>query len=306
MSCSSVGLAIATTELIEGFDDVDTETFKQGLIRCFGCQNEKEFFCKILLYSGSQSHLSLNTLNNIHTLAINISNKSQYPITKSSNICLSSLSSNIIHCIGKYLTITESKNVGYCNRNLYIETQKKSFIINRRNKNDKIFTIDREFMDIIKRLPNITGNVFQYPLSADFGGTTPEAYDWHEIGEKEKMIFTNSFTHHNNYFNQLLNNVKSIRINHFWSSILPIDALFCANNSIEKRQNQLDIVFPTLGVYYNHLETFLNNLNMKNYCNHSSTQSKMNTNSDSKPLHMRMINNLQLNTRVAIILIHHQ
>lgn len=109
MISSSFSCIIATNELLELFNDVDLATFKTGLMEQFGCENEKEFLQKILTFS--QSHLSLKTLNNIHKLAINISNKSQYPVKKRKTInCLSSLPSNLIECIGKYLTI-KLKNV---------------------------------------------------------------------------------------------------------------------------------------------------------------------------------------------------
>ena len=311
MNSSSLAQTISTNQLIESFSDVDLQTFKQGLFEHFNCENENEFLQKILIYC--QSHVSSQTISNIYNAAINISIKSQYKAKASSHNGLSSLSSNVIQCVGGYLTISNCINLGYCNRNLYFETQKKSFVLDRRNKNDKMLLIDPKMLISIKNILKMTGFAFQYPFNVNFGVTTTQKNT--KLLQKEKVIFQNTLKKHEGYLGTLLNNVKFIRINNHWSDLIPIDQLFGQwqhNSNGNKdthvfcnRKNDFDIKFLTLYSHGCGLETFLNNLhnyhNSDHMCSEYSNTQSTHINSNAvdnttvtaaKMTSLRMINNL--------------
>ena len=298
MSFSSLGRTVATSQLIESFSDVDVETFKKRLIDQFDCENEKAFLQKILIYS--QHHLSLQTINNIHSAAIDISIKSKYPQQKLGYVGLSLLPRNVIQCVGCYLTILECIKLGYCNRNFYIETQRRSFVLKRRSKNDTTLAIGRKILISLQHLPRMTGFAFQYPFNINFGMIRTKTNHFkflNNITQKEKDMFKNTLTKHHQHLSNILNNVKCIHINNYWSDLIPIDQLFGQHcnysngnkNTYCNRKNELDIVFSTIYSLGCGLETFLNNFN--HYCTNSAITHSVST-SAAKVTPMRMINNL--------------
>ena len=290
MYCSPVALTLQTSQLVQQFNDDDFLTFRKSVLAELNCNNEKEFFQKVLVFS--QSHLPIQTTTNIYNSACNISMKSNYPSPIIPKNVFSSLSSNIIQSIGSYVTKNDCINLGYSNRHLYIETQNKTFILNRRNSLDELVTIDRKSIDILQnKKGNMISYPFHFPYGIDFGGVIKcanKAFDDYDKsiyksdinvveqdsnninGQNVKNIISNNL-HLQNVFKY----AQCIKILPSWSYAIPIDQLFDDNNN----KQQLSIFFPIVDTPV--LEQFLKNY--KKYC--KDTENNNNTS-------MKMIDNL--------------
>ena len=138
--------------LLSNFDDGSISLFKQSLLNEVHCHNEKDwlgFVFKFLapsLNRGSVAALRDKAIQIAESQFISIdiesreatattSTKKEYPlcewIQQQYKDKLSRLPSDIIDHIGSYLNKKESISIGYLNKQLYIESQKESYLNKR-------------------------------------------------------------------------------------------------------------------------------------------------------------------------------
>ena len=148
------------------------EKDKQIIFEQFNIQSQCQFISKFLQLM--ESKLDKAVIELLYNEANSISIESQYPVVKPKNK-LCSLSSNMIQYIAMYLTKTESISFGYINRQLYIETQNISYVINRRsnndcNKNEEILILDPSKLQKLSKMENPSGFGYCFPLWLEFTG----------------------------------------------------------------------------------------------------------------------------------------
>lgn len=181
------GNIVAITRLLEQFNDENIARFKQYLFEQMGISNDQQLLCKVLPVI-QKSLLSSQTIESLKHKAIEIAEKQLMPfkvvkqavvnkltITDTSNNYnynnhvtiykaiengyndndrLSRLPSEIIGHIGSYLNKKDSIGIGTLNRQLYIESQKMSYVWKRCNDS---FGINRNILD---RLSHNISNPF--------------------------------------------------------------------------------------------------------------------------------------------------
>lgn len=138
VALSSIAASISISQILTHFNNEDVTKFKQALFQELGIDNDADFICKFLVYA--TKFIDASTLSKLNNEAQQISHSSQYPISKSNNMDqLSKLATDmrdVMVIIGSFLEQFECVGLGYVNRLLYIATQSKSFIINRRSRFD--------------------------------------------------------------------------------------------------------------------------------------------------------------------------
>ena len=144
---SKLGTIIQIMQLIEKFDEQDQQcfiTFMQKLTKP-NQENDKSH-SNVSVSSTFFNHMTVNAseelIEQCKSKALKIFESSKYKSFAPNNQ-LSTLPNNIINHLGTHLTKEESILLGYTDRTLYIATQYKSFIINRRSiKHDEPFNFD--------------------------------------------------------------------------------------------------------------------------------------------------------------------
>ena len=156
MDRSKLSNVLASTRLLLLFSPRKIETMRLCIYQELGCETEAQFLCKVL--QSTYKSLSNKSLTNIKNKAVEIANAELiYPNvdnnenhtnvdnckTKNNHITahkyiqqqyhdpLSQLQSDIIDYLGTFLSKKQSIEFGYLNKQLYIETQKQSYLLNR-------------------------------------------------------------------------------------------------------------------------------------------------------------------------------
>ena len=139
---------ISVTRLIPRLNDANLETFKQLLCHEFGCINEREFISKafMMMHTLLDDQSTASIKNKIIEMAdkqydntgTNDSDNKHVNAYKQMQMeCLtdrlSRLPSSVIDNIGSYVNKTDSITIGCLNRQLYIESQKISYLAKRCN-----------------------------------------------------------------------------------------------------------------------------------------------------------------------------
>ena len=175
MDRSKFANILITTRLLPHFTSENIEMMKSCIFEQFRCANESQFLCKILenmhkslsnestkiiknkaIEIADQQEMIINSqnTNNYHNHVtaqpVKISkdtNTTSIPNTKAVTVYnyiqdkyndqLSILNSDTIDQIGSFLTKRESIEFGYLNKQLYIETQKLSYLLKRCNDYSK-------------------------------------------------------------------------------------------------------------------------------------------------------------------------
>ena len=141
---SSLSTTISITTLIQEFNADDLKLFKEDLLKQLNINNEAEFIRNFL--TNTHARISQEILDRLQTTAEEIHSKSNYQITSNTSDALNRLPNNIITHLAQFLTFTESVAIGYTNRRLYVESQKKSFLLKRREGSQ--IPIDLHFIEI--------------------------------------------------------------------------------------------------------------------------------------------------------------
>ena len=167
MDRSKLSHIICTTRLLPYFSETNVDTIKQCIFDQLMIQTESQFLCIVL--NSLYKTLSRDSLSAIRTKAIEIAenqlikdttsitntitqsnanarsqqqgNMTVYKyIQKQHGTGLCQLHSDIIDYFGTFLSKKQSIEFGYLNKQLYIETQKQSYLLKRCN--DDVFTFD--------------------------------------------------------------------------------------------------------------------------------------------------------------------
>ena len=138
---SNTACMFSITRLLDQFNDANTSKFRQLLIKELNYDNETQLLCKILpLLHKSMTNESLQVLKH-ETMKLAQQQPSKYDKTMSVTKQiqqkykdrLSNLHSDIIDYFGTFLDKKQSIEIGYLNKQLYIETQKQSYLLKRLN-----------------------------------------------------------------------------------------------------------------------------------------------------------------------------
>ena len=229
MDRSNFANVLITTRLLPYFNFDNVATIKSCILEELGCQDDKEFLCKILtMIYGSLSNKSTTIIKN---KAIEIADSQ--PLTSSSssscsnrkgtthsndggellapgkasaksiykyveekyNDLLSNLNGNVVDHIGSFLTKQESISFGYLNKQLYIETQKLSYLLRRcKDTDDKNpFTLNA---DSASKLlwPVSSAYSYSFPMHLSVGHNSQfyNRYSWNKILKQD--FFNNFFS----------------------------------------------------------------------------------------------------------------
>ena len=243
MSMSVQAMIISTAMMLEEFDDDDLDRFFKSLLKQVTetykksklperakmhnilHKNEKQilsnphYLSTILLSFIDKFKLSNQDLEPLYNLASNVSVESNCGLSKpqqqNTQDSILHSSSNTLLPIAKFLTKAESIALGYVDRTLYIETQKKSFIIGRRPnlysnsfnqmiKDDETLVIDEILLNRIinQNKSAITGFAYQFPLYLTFSNNTSHvAKHKQKKRSQEEKKDNNNNTNNNNNFN---------------------------------------------------------------------------------------------------------
>ena len=227
MDRSKLSNVIATTRLLQHFSRVNLNTIKSYIYQELGCENESQFVCKIL--QSIYKTLSDQSITNIKNKAMEIADcqkiQSSLNINQQSNMTvykhvqkqyndrLSKLHSDIIDYFGTFLNKKQSIEFGYLNRQLFIETQKQSYLLKRCK--DNVFVLHRHKIDKLYLCKNDGFNyTFPTSLILSFGQNTCNTID-------KISCFGNFFRR-----------VNSLRCpNIFCLSCVPFELLFNKNSN---------------------------------------------------------------------------
>ena len=138
---SSSACIFSITRLLCLFDDSNVKNFKKMLINRLGCDTERQLLCKVVrLLSQTMTNESLTMLKNdtiklaeqqISKTNPKLSIYQEIQLQHRDQFCR--LHSDLIDYFGTFLDKKQSIEFGYLNKQLYIETQKQSYLLNRSN-----------------------------------------------------------------------------------------------------------------------------------------------------------------------------
>ena len=134
---SKLGTCVQISQLVERLNVQDQQCFVDSMLK-------NNHTTAISLFNQIAIEANEEFIQRCQSTAFKLHQSPKYkPFTPNNR--LSSLPNNIIIHSGKFLTIQESIILGYIDRTLYIATQYKSFIINRRSsQNDETFCLTAE------------------------------------------------------------------------------------------------------------------------------------------------------------------
>ena len=259
MECSQHSSVLAIVRLLEHFNDENAAEFKQSLFEHLNLESESQFLCvvlkklckslpsqslqllkeKAIQIAESQSVAESpniptcdNNENDAYADCSNINKISVYKYIQTklhkSNVCR--LPHDIIDHIGSYLNKIESIEFGYLNKQLYIETQKQSYLIKR--ENDGQFYLNQKMLN---RLLWSQTNPYPYSFptdlrmqfSSEFELVANNKYSVNECGIPIEYISIVS----SHWFSTLFSRVTKLHcVSNIFLPLIPIAKLF--NNSI--------------------------------------------------------------------------
>ena len=257
MTSSVLSKVIHTKKLLDDLGDDDVKKVQQKFKCLLNCQTDGEFLGTILVLIFR--HVNQDTIVALKDLAIQLSenSKKKKRHKKSSSqthvpsMSLSDLSSNTIDYLGSFLTMKERNYLGLLNRQLFIETQKSSFLLN--SHNELLLGIDEY------TVPN---------QNLSFMALYPTQISLYLSGSSTNTARSDPFNLAR--FESFFTCVHTIKCFHFsWLPFIPIHVLFNMKNKKgeEIRQFCLQIPNPSRDV---EMEMVTNNLMQfsKNYQNY--------------------------------------
>ena len=170
MTKSNVANVLTTTRLLPYFNSKNVTTMRLYIYQQLKCTNESEFLCKVL--TSMCSSLSNESTQKIKNKAVEIADSQLMNTTNHDVVSitinkyveqqgckdrLSQLHGDIIDYFASFLTKQESIAVGYLNKQLYLESQKQSYLLKRCK--DKVLTLDS---DRLSKALWPTSNSFNY------------------------------------------------------------------------------------------------------------------------------------------------
>lgn len=157
MEESLLSKIVFTTKYLENFNETNVGTFKQCFMQQLNCKSEAQLWCKIMLMT--YESLSSDTVDSLKNAAIEINHSNhvgtrKQTATNGKNYSLNRLSVLSLARIGSFLTKTESLKLGYINRDLYIQTQKRSYLLKRHERYQMII----QEADVFSKLSDMINN----------------------------------------------------------------------------------------------------------------------------------------------------
>ena len=243
---SSFSCIISITRLLSHFNLTNGQKFQKLLMNELGCDNEAQLWCKILpslstlLTNQSLSKLKKETMiiaeqqlqpSTNKTICITNNDNTETETEKDIPVCkeicrsvykamqhrykdpISSLHSDIIDYLGTYLDKKQSIEFGYLNKQLYIETQKQSYLLKRRN--DAIFSIN-----------DFTADRFHWKETNPFAYSLPQNI---HIGVKpyERFNRVNNLLQSSKWYKNIFYVLNKFTCQNFsYLANIPIDKLF--------------------------------------------------------------------------------
>ena len=234
MERSKASNILITTRLLSHFDAESVTSMKCCIFEQLGCINESQFLCKVLncmrrLLSDESSTIIRNKAIKLADSQLMITNESN---RNNSNLSvgkyieqqytdrLSTLHSNIIDYFATFLTKQESIALGHLNKQLYIETQKRSYQIKR--DDNEYFYLDS---DKISRLNHTQSNPYAYSFARRLELSRHRYYGYpHHVD----TITYGSY----NIWQKLFQRVCYLRCNQlFVLCTLPLETIFRISNT---------------------------------------------------------------------------
>ena len=257
MTTSILSKIIHTKKLLDGLGDDEVKKFQKKFKCLLNCQTDGEFLGTILVLIFRR--VNQDTIVALKDLAIQLSeNKKKKKNDKKSSsqtqvpsISLSDLSSNTIDYLGSFLTTKERNCFGLLNRQLFIETQKSSFLLTSHNEFlleiDEYSVCDRNF-----------GFMGLYPTQISLF-LSPFSANTARLDKSNLTRFESLFT--------CVHTIKCLHCS--WLPFIPIDILFNMKNKKGKEIEKfcLEISNPLCDI---EMEMLTNNLMQfsKNYQNY--------------------------------------
>ena len=246
MDRSKLSNIFATTRLLPFFSSQNVNRIKCCIFEQLGCENESQFLCKVL--QSLYKNMSVQSSAVIKNKAIKIAELQQMTQTQNDSIAnaminakcndnhitvykhmqqqyndpLSGLHSDIIDYLGTFLNKKESIEFGYLNKQLFIETQKQSYLLKRCNDDAFIFTDTK-----ISRLLQSQSNAFNYSFP----------------NHLTLLLDNSSFISKISNFNSFFRGLNTLQCNTFASlSHIPCDVLFNGNMNRDDKLQRLGLI----------------------------------------------------------------
>ena len=227
----------------------DLSQFKQCLMHELNISeyNESLMFSKILVLIYKQ--LSPNAIENIKAkmIEINENSKSCNDITTTTRSTIklnhfSVLPSDCIDHLATFLSKKESIMFGYLNRDLYIETQKRSYLLKR--KNNESLIIYQHYFDSKNTQYKINNFAFGLPTTLSLRADINQTLDQYaEYGDSHSDSDSDSFPSQHvcilqsRWFRSLFTRLSTLRCCHSkYLPFIPIDLLFNKNKNNESKE----------------------------------------------------------------------
>lgn len=236
---------VETIALVAEFTDSQIEEFQRTLLTQCSLRSQNEFFAKVFPMFLISSDLSLTKqdFDALHAKALQITSKSPLPAYKR---CLVDLPSDIIKHLTKFFNTEEFIGFGCINRKFYVETHKKSVIVNRRCKTDKPMILNTnkmsQLIDYINQRQYTTIE-YCFPINLVIDGITSN----NDINNKISNFL--SVAHNRQIFNSIFTHVNSISfdgnsvvIDPCHPHLIPIDVLFNGENNTDTLNVEINFI----------------------------------------------------------------
>ena len=238
METSCLANIIFITKVLESLTrNSDLVEFKQCLMNELNISeyNESLLFCKILLLIHKQ--LSPNAIGNLKAKITQIKEKNNLLTAKetkseklASNLKQShfnKLSSDCIDYFATFLSKKESIKFGYLNRNLYIETQKRSYLLKRQSH--RLLVVKEKYFNRKAASHKFSNFAFSAPTEL---ALVAQAYDSDKFNAHGWGIVQSE------RFRSLFRHVNQFECDHSkFLPFIPIDLLFNKNKNNEKQDS---------------------------------------------------------------------
>ena len=243
------GDTITIIRLLHYFNDKSINSFEQCLFDALNCENEKEFLIKTMVVFSNK--ISIKPMKQLKNKTINIATKQKNAenvtilkqIQSHNTDRLSKLPNDIIDQLGLFLDKAESIKVGYLNRELYIQTQKKSYLFIR--KNDQCLAINDKKCN---KLLWAQSNVFSFNYPTNLSLNTCDLVPSYSL---KQFVKSKSFAN-------LFARINTLKIwTMYYMSHIPINILF--NKSKHNNQNIDELLLFIDNE--SDINTFKNNIN---------------------------------------------
>ena len=240
MERSPLSNILNTTRLLTHFNSENVGKFKRFLFDQLDCENEALFLCKLLpLIYKTLSHETICIIKNF-TIGIaekqQIENKSVYKYVQLKyKDNFSRMNSDLIDYFGTFLSKKQSIEFGYLNKQLYIETQKQSYLLQRCK--DVLYINEKQ----MRRMIDSQCYPFSYTIPTILVGT---------IGTEISGIPLNVIKQfcESRHFVKLFCRINSLQLScdEKIYQFLPIELIFNTSDKFLGKKDKIDLLFISM------------------------------------------------------------